>query len=248
LTVAFVSEAETTMERVLPQPAEGRRMSIFTEVGLVDEDRIREERRAVKTTGGPLISMRPVKMLRFKSRNDIFNAEGRRLDDDEDDWESVCDEDEPSGSSQSTTIASSQFFTPTKLYRLGLFSLVLALMLPIIQLNPLKHVGVMGASIAASSIEANVQHSTLVKREDSPTDVCKRYSGQSTIVNGTLYMYGFRSVSDAQQKTNTWSKSTNLHTLPFLRRTRTNSNSQRLPHPRPHQIMASQLAIPNWSP
>jgi hypothetical protein len=223
-------------------------MSIFTEVGLVDEDRIREERRAVKTTGGPLISMRPVKMLRFKSRNDIFNAEGRRLDDDEDDWESVCDEDEPSGSSQSTTIASSQFFTPTKLYRLGLFSLVLALMLPIIQLNPLKHVGVMGASIAASSIEANVQHSTLVKREDSPTDVCKRYSGQSTIVNGTLYMYGFRSVSDAQQKTNTWSKSTNLHTLPFLRRTRTNSNSQRLPHPRPHQIMASQLAIPNWSP
>ncbi|KAF1942535.1 hypothetical protein EJ02DRAFT_433957 [Clathrospora elynae] len=193
------------MENVLPQPAANaglRRMSIFTEVGLVDEQKIREERSPVKH-GDSLKGLRPAKMLRFRIRNDVINE--RILDDDdESDWESVCDEVESDDTVSATTIAPVQYSMPTRLYRLGLFSLVLALMLPIMQLNPLKHIGVRGDAIPAHSIQANAERSILVSREDSPTDVCKRFSGQSAVVNGTIYMYGFRTVTDAQQKSNTW--------------------------------------------
>jgi hypothetical protein len=179
-------------------------MSIFTEVGLVDENRIREERSAVRTHGETLKLLRPAKMLRFRSRNDVFNDRGEKLDDDEDDWESVCDEDDVSDSLPAMT-APAQSFMPTKLYRLGLFSVLLALMLPIMQLNPLKHVGVRGGAIPTNSIQANAELSTLVSREDSSTDTCRRFSGASAVVNGTLYMYGFRKMSKQQQKQDTWS-------------------------------------------
>ncbi|RMZ72033.1 kelch repeat [Pyrenophora seminiperda CCB06] len=185
--------------------AEGRRMSIFTEVGLVDENRIQEERSPVRAHGESLARLRPVKMLRFKSRNDIFNENGERQPDDEDDWESVCDDDEANESSLPTTATvAAPYFAHTKLYRLGLLSLLLALMLPIVQLNPLKHVGVRGGMIPTNSIQANTERSILVKRDDSPTDACRRWSGQSAIVNGTLYMYGFRRTTEAQQTQNTW--------------------------------------------
>jgi hypothetical protein len=219
------------MERVHAQPAvraEGRRMSIFTEVGLVDENKMMEERSPVPTHGNSLRTMRPAKMLRFRSRNDIFNADGERLADDEDDWESVCDEDEANESVSRMTAATSQSFLPTKLYRLGLFSVLLALMLPIIQLNPLKHVGVRGGAIPTNLIQASAEHSMLVRREDSPTDACRRWSGQSAIVNGTLYMYGFRRTTDGQQTQDTWSTS---QTHPILGAFNANFTRQRLPHP-----------------
>jgi hypothetical protein len=179
-------------------------MSIFTEVGLVDEDRIREERSAVRTHGETLARLRPAKMLRFRSRNDVFNDRGEKLADDEDDWESVCDEDDATDSLPAIAVPA-QSFLPTKLYRLGLFSVLLALMLPIMQLNPLKQFGVRGGAIPTNSIEAYAERSMLVTRDDSPTDACRRYSGASAVVNGTLYMYGFRRTSKAQQKDDTWS-------------------------------------------
>jgi hypothetical protein len=180
-------------------------MSIFTEVGLVDENRIREERSAVRTHGETLGRLRPAKMLRFRSRNDIFNDRGEKLDDDEDDWESVCDEDDANDSLPAVTVPALSFM-PAKLHRLGLLSVLLALMLPIMQLNPLKHVGVRGGAIPTNSIKANAERSTLVIRDDSSTDACRRFSGASAVVNGTLYMYGFRKMSKQQQKDNTWSR------------------------------------------
>ncbi|KAK2861465.1 hypothetical protein FQN49_004170 [Arthroderma sp. PD_2] len=44
----------------------------------------------------------------------------------------------------------------------------------------------------------------LTRRDNSPTDVCKRWSQQTAIVNGTLYIYGGRSTTDASQDDNTW--------------------------------------------
>lgn len=44
----------------------------------------------------------------------------------------------------------------------------------------------------------------LVKRQNSPTDICTRWSHQSALVNGTLYIYGGRATKDAEQKDNTW--------------------------------------------
>lgn len=193
------------MERVRPQPAtegERRRMSIFAEVGLVDEDRIREERSPIRTHGHSLRQLRPAKMLRFRSRNDVINE--RQPGSDESDWESV-DEDDEDVSKPTAPIVPTQFTMSTKLYRLGFFSLFLALMLPILSLNPISRIGVRGGVIPGASIEAMAESSMLVRRGDSPTDACKRWGGQSTIVNGTLYMYGFRRTTDAQQSSGTWS-------------------------------------------
>ncbi|KAL6707586.1 hypothetical protein ACN47E_003935 [Coniothyrium glycines] len=193
------------MERVRPQPAsppDGRRMSIFAEVGLVDEERIRVERSPIPSHGESLRTLRPAKLLRFRSRNSVFN-EKEDTEDDESDWESAYDEDESQVSVTTIAAMPPQPAMSAKLYKLGLFSLVLALMLPLIHLNPVSRVGVWGSVVPNNSIQA-AEHSMLVKRADSPTDACKRWSGQSTVVNGTLYMYGFRTTTDSQQTSDTW--------------------------------------------
>lgn len=193
-------------ERARPQAmahGNGQRMSIFTEVGLLDEDRIRKERSPVRTLGQSLKRMRPAKMLRFRSRNDVINEVAEEIDD-ESDWESVDDEDNTYDSVSASMPLPSQHVLSTKLYRLGLFSVLLALLLPLLQLNPLTRIGVRGGTLARATIQAETEDSMLVRREDSPTNVCKRFSGQSAIVNGTLYMYGFRTTTDAKQTDNTW--------------------------------------------
>jgi hypothetical protein len=44
------------------------------------------------------------------------------------------------------------------------------------------------------------------KRANSPTDICVRWSGQSAVVNGTLYYYGGRASQTSGQTENTWSR------------------------------------------
>ena len=133
--------------------------------------------------------------------------------DDESDWESVDEEDE--GSQPTSTNSITHMISNSRLYRAGLLTIVLALLLPIIQMVSIAPLGVHGSSIPRASITSVAERSTLVERADSQTDVCKRWSGQSAIVNGTLYMYGFRTTTDAQQKTDTWSELSALRTRSF---------------------------------
>ncbi|KAH9869287.1 hypothetical protein IAQ61_006493 [Plenodomus lingam] len=196
------------MQRAQSKPVangERHRMSIFAEVGLVDQDRLREERSPVRTHGHLLKQMRPAKMLRFRSRNDVIN-ERQPQEDDGSDWESVDgdEDDHKEATAPITPLVPTQYTISTKLCRLGLLSLVLAIMLPILSMNPMSRIGVVGTIIPEDGNRPNSQAMTLVKREDSPVDVCKRWSGQSTIVNGTLYMYGFRTTTDQKQTDNTW--------------------------------------------
>lgn len=125
--------------------------------------------------------------------------------DDESDWESVDEEDVDSSESTSQ-IPITHTISNSRLYRAGLFTIVLALMLPIIQMISIAPLSAHGSSIPRGSITSLAERSTLVERADSQTDVCKRWSGQSAVVNGTLYMYGFRTTTDAQQKSDTWSE------------------------------------------
>lgn len=123
--------------------------------------------------------------------------------DGESDWESVDEEEEVT---RLNSTSPSHTITDSRLYRAGFFAIVLALMLPIIQMISVAPLSVYGSTIPRASITSVAERSTLVERADSPTGVCKRWSGQSAIVNGTLYMYGFRTTTDAQQKTDTWSR------------------------------------------
>lgn len=240
------------MERVRPTPAahpNGRRMSVFTEVGLVDEERIKEERSPVRDSGHSFKKLRPAKMLRFRSRSDVINEMDEERS--ESDWESV-DEDEqykPTTTTSTTTVPASTYVMPMKLYRIGLCSLVLALVFPLLQLNLL---GVRASTIPRASIDAESSHASLAKRDDSPTDACKRFSGQSAIVNGTLYMYGFRRTTDAKQQDDTWSEFfhsySNMISPSSCRKELTIFYRQRLPHARPHQLLASRQPISHRPP
>jgi hypothetical protein len=194
------------MEQIRPQPAtaDGYRRSIFTEVGLIDKHTINTKRSPapILVTGQPLRQQRPSRTVRFRSKNSIFGGEdGFEEVDDESDWESVEDEDEAS-----QPITTPYTVSNSKLYRAGLFAVVLALMLPILQMISIAPFSVNASSIPQGSISSLAERSTLVQRADSQTEVCKRWSGQSAIVNGTLYMYGFRTTTDAQQKSDTWSE------------------------------------------
>lgn len=59
-------------------------------------------------------------------------------------------------------------------------------------------------AVQAHTIPADHEKKWNEKREDSPTDVCSRWSHQSAVVNGTLYLYGGRSTQAAGQNQNTW--------------------------------------------
>lgn len=190
------------MERVRPQPAESRRRSIFTEVGLVDEDTMRDVRSPAPLTT-TFKHLRPARTVRFRSRNSIF---GETEKNDESDWESVMDEDETDAQSTAPVALPTSSTMPLRFYRLGIFAFVLAVMLPILSMNPIARVGVRGGTIPRSTIEAQPARSMVVKREDTKVDACKRWAGQSTIVNGTLYMYGFRKNDSPKGDQNTWSK------------------------------------------
>lgn len=48
------------------------------------------------------------------------------------------------------------------------------------------------------------------KRQTASADVCKRWSGQSALVNGTLFYYGGRATTSADQTSNEWSTSINI--------------------------------------
>ena len=50
------------------------------------------------------------------------------------------------------------------------------------------------------------QAAELAKRQNDASSICKRWSQQSALVNGTLYLYGGRVTTDASQTTNEWSK------------------------------------------
>jgi len=95
----------------------------------------------------------------------------------------------------------------TPIQRLGLYLLMLAIAIPLLQLTfftgksnlpPLTATGVPFSEAPLNTRE------DLEKRQSSPTDVCKRWSQQSAIVNGTLYLYGGRATTSSDQTSNEW--------------------------------------------
>jgi len=179
------------------------------EVGLVDEETIRQERRPAPIP--ILISnptpkrLRPARTVRFRSQDEILNgeAEEQREDEEDSDWESVSDSEDVESESLATAPyrPAPYLNTYSGFYRLTLLALVVALMLPVLQSSPVS--SMKGSLMSRQTIDAstNVQ---LAARDDSNTQVCKRWSHQSTIVNGTLYIYGGRSNTDPHQSSNTW--------------------------------------------
>jgi hypothetical protein len=171
------------MERVRPQPASampGRRKSVFTEVGLVDETTMRRDRNPA-----PLLMsdptprrLRPARLVRFRSKHEVFQDDAKSSNG-YSEWEAATDSDESDFDTTTTMklYPNQHTFTYTKLYRLALLAVTLALLLPVLQTNPISAVGVKGGVIPPRPAEF-VEATAFSKRDDTNTDICKRWSHQ----------------------------------------------------------------------
>lgn len=189
-----------------------RRKSVFTEVGLGGADDVVE-------TKTPKLSSRPRRQVRSRSKADIHEASPFE----EEEWTSVDAEDDfvtPSANMPRLMISVPPSPFPS-MSRCFLLAFMLAFIVPTLHNSPFlgngfSPIGVKGGVIKQSPRqEIEVIDGELVRRQNAATEVCKRWSQQTAIVNGTLYLYGGRSITDASQTRNTWSKqhSVTVHLL-----------------------------------
>lgn len=83
-----------------------------------------------------------------------------------------------------------------------MIALLIAIVLPTISYNNGRQ------KVEISGADAGVIRPTrmaiIENRDNSPTDVCTRWAGQSAIINGTVYFYGGRSKTNGDQLSDTW--------------------------------------------
>ncbi|KAI0002798.1 hypothetical protein F4779DRAFT_622099 [Xylariaceae sp. FL0662B] len=90
----------------------------------------------------------------------------------------------------------------TGLHGLSMITLLIIVVLPAISYNNGRRtVEISGAD---AGIIRTPPNAVLENRETSRTDVCTRWSGQSALLNGTVYFYGGRAKSAADQQSDTW--------------------------------------------
>ncbi|KAI9708296.1 MAG: hypothetical protein M1820_004000 [Bogoriella megaspora] len=192
-SIPNVRDTTPPMEPILEE--QPRRRSVFTE--LIDDDE------PITPLEAEYVG-RPAQKVRFLSNVDVLNQS------EEDEWEDFDgdDEDEDTRRRMTSTVVVDP--VPTllrstallKIYRLGALALLLMLMLPLLQDLPFiksPGLGVSGGVIKRSELEGQmlpVDH-LLEKRQDDPSDVCTRFSHQTAIVNGTLFVYGGRNTTQS---------------------------------------------------
>jgi len=198
-----ISAAPATTEP-LPSPSIvslRRRSSAFVEVGLCGDDAILD-----------------AKLNRFDSRlrkqvglqNEIEISEPEDID-------GAPKWDKPQSDLERHSIIahlSVPSFTFPSMPRLILLAALLAFALPSLYNSPLFSAGItpIGANAGPTkdvpAQEIRTLPEELVSRDNSPTNICTRWSHQTAVVNNTLYIYGGRAKLQASQTSNTWSGST----------------------------------------
>ena len=168
-----------------------RRSSAFFEVGLGGDDQIIDAKIRKNS--------RPYQQVRFRSKVDIHEAHPTQ-------WP----QDIPEYLVRQPRAPTAPFLFST-LPRLMLMACIFLL-----GVQSWNDVGIFKAGVSpigaeAGPIQPAAERDVLSlparaeKRANSPTDICFRWSGQSAVVNGTLYYYGGRSSQSTQQTDNTWS-------------------------------------------
>lgn len=177
-------------------PPPRRRSSAFFEAGLQGDDALVDAK--VRRNSRP-------RVVRFRIKVEVVEPEAI-------DW------------SQYTTKSVNEMpaYFPT-LPRLIFLALILAIVLPSLNSSPLLKAGFgpIGAEAGPIVVPREKQHKSIPQRRQvSSTDVCKRWSQQSAVVNGTLFLYGGRSTTSDQQTSDTWSKFTSRSMHVSLTRSR----------------------------
>ncbi|CAD0043365.1 unnamed protein product [Aureobasidium pullulans] len=104
----------------------------------------------------------------------------------------------------STTIDSTNRPSNRYLAKLGAVALIVAATLPFIR-QPTPTGSDAAPSIGVDSRAVPRERKMVLEtRADSPTDVCTRWSHQSAVINGTLYVYGGQATTEPGQTENKW--------------------------------------------
>ena len=148
--------------------------------------------------------------VRFGSKSEVFDAPDYE-DTSEDEDELPSRVSQPMGTPLSIRRNSHSTIHSvyTSMFRILPVAVVFSVCLALLHNSPVvgkageTAIGVEGGVIRNSRKDV-IPEADLVKRANSPTDVCTRWSHQSAIVNGTIYVYGGRSTQQAGQTTDTW--------------------------------------------
>lgn len=168
-----------------------RRSSAFFEVGLGGEDSIIDAK--IRRNS------RPRQQVRFRSKVDVREADPAHYPEEQVDYLSTRSQSIPTTS-----------FWPS-LPRLMFLACIFLLGLQSWNDVGLSKAGVSPIGAKAGPIKPKTERGVASiepkqeKRQD--TTVCVRWSGQSAVVNGTLYYYGGRSSQSSGQTAGTWSES-----------------------------------------
>lgn len=166
-----------------------RKLSAFLETGLGGEDAIIDDK---------LRQHRPRVQVRFRSHVSIIEPTQTDID----------DRTEPTA--RPVKAYSSLASLAAKLPAMAVF-LAVALFLQLL-LTPLSVSSSAPIVVEAGVVAPEAKRTQFERRQDTSTDVCKRWGGQSALVNGTLYYYGGHATSSPDQNSDTWSE---LHRNPF---------------------------------
>ncbi|KAI9658638.1 MAG: hypothetical protein M1821_002198 [Bathelium mastoideum] len=183
-----------------------RRQSIFREI-LDDEDD--EPAQSIAT---PSVA-RPPRTVRFRTETEILNQH------EDESWEDVDEAGDQKVNASETVLvhplpAAVQSTTSSRFYRIGALALLLALMLPLVHDLPfIRNTGPSAFGVKGGVIRGSLDQEgpilveeTLQRRQSDPMDVCTRFSQQSAVVNGTLFVYGGRNTTQDGQ-TGQWDNS-----------------------------------------
>ena len=177
-------------------------------------------------------STRPQRRVRFRSKQDIFEAP--RLEDlaspEDDNDSNPSSNHHPTPSFQ--TVSGSSYAPFNRLIPYTIILIAFMSLLhnsPIIGTSGTLAIGVQGGVIRAPRdngqlVNRAIADSELVERANSPTDICTRWSHQSAVVNGTLYIYGGRVKQVYNQVNDTWNN--NFITIPLSQTFKISSPTQ----------------------
>lgn len=183
--------------------SESRRSSAFTEVGLEGHDSILDS----KIQGRPQLS------VRFRSTDSVI--ESQTSESEVQTTLTSADIGAHVPPTAPTFVRPESFLSRIPFAQIALFTALVAIAYPTFYgQSSNSHMMPVVADASPMAPRARALETLPAKRQSTNTDVCKRWSGQSAVVNGTFYYYGGRATTSPDQTTNEWSMlfETSFHT------------------------------------
>ena len=184
------------------QKSATRRTSAFREMGLFGTN-------ATVTASSARLPNRRGHNVRFRTKEPVINGSGN--DGEREGHANIGAAEDDIYSEHTTAPVDEPLLRRTRVTsapRMNVLLILLAVAIPLAtftslvgtsRLPPLAATGV-----PMSDSDTDDMNGRLNKRQNGPSDVCKRWSQQSALVNGTLYLYGGRAITSSDQTSNTW--------------------------------------------